>query len=159
MWNRPESGLNGETIAPQPAATSTPIPIDAKPTRIGAPSLMAIGRSVVVIGDLTAEEDLTVDGRVEGRIDLRGHTLTIGPNAKIMAAISAKTATVFGAVSGTMVVHEKLDIRLGAIIEGEVTCARLSIQDGAVVTGKVTTQGRSSKQKDAATEAALPVAS
>jgi cytoskeletal protein CcmA (bactofilin family) len=159
MWNRPESGVSNATVAQQPTAIPTPIPIDAKPTRLGAPSVVAIGRSVIVKGDLTAEEDLTVDGRVEGRIDLDGHTLTIGPNARIKAAISAKTVTVFGTVSGTMVVHEKLDIRLGATIEGEVTCARLSIQDGAVVTGKVTTKGRSPRQNDDATEAALTVAS
>jgi cytoskeletal protein CcmA (bactofilin family) len=157
MWNRPESDPNGATIA-QPL-TTIPTPIEAKPTRTGVPGAVAIGRSVTVKGDLTAEEDLTVDGHVEGRIDLRGHALTIGPNAEIKATISAKNVTVFGAVSGTMVVHEKLDIRLGATIEGEVTCARLSIQDGAVVSGKVTTQGRSPRRIDAATGAALTVAS
>lgn len=60
--------------------------------------------------------------------------------------------TVFGAVSGTMVVHERLDVRNGATIEGEVTCARLSIQEGAVVTGKVTMPLRSSKPNGAATD-------
>jgi cytoskeletal protein CcmA (bactofilin family) len=153
MWNGPESGPDSAPVAQPPTFIPTSSPVEVKPARTAPRSVQAIGSSVIVKGDLTAEEDLTVDGRVEGRIDLHGHALTIGPNARIEATISARMVTVFGAVTGTMVVHEKLDIRLGARIEGEVTCARLSIQDGAVVTGKVTTEGRGPARNDAAVEA------
>jgi cytoskeletal protein CcmA (bactofilin family) len=123
---------------------------ELKPVRT-APGPASIGSSVFIKGDLTAQEDLTVDGRVDGRIDLPGHTLTIGPNAKVNATVAAKMVTVFGTVTGTMTIHEKLEVRNGATIEGEVTCARISIQEGAVFAGKIT-MPRRSKGNGAATE-------
>ncbi len=152
MWNRPESGRNNSAVAQPPTSTPPPVVPQGKPARISAPSAASIGSSVLIKGDLAAEEDLAVDGRVEGRIDVPGHTLTIGPHAKVKATIAAKRVTVFGAVSGTMVVHESLDVRNGATIEGEVTCARISIQEGAAVTGKIAMSPRSSTPNGAATD-------
>jgi cytoskeletal protein CcmA (bactofilin family) len=92
---------------------------------------------VFVKGELTGSEDVTVDGRVEGRIDLPDHALTIGPNGHIQADIVAKVLTVFGLVVGGIRARDKVDIRRGGSLEGDLACARLAIQDGAHFCGKV----------------------
>lgn len=101
-----------------------------------------IGISVSIKGDINASEDLTVDGQVEGKIDLPEHTLTIGPNATVVADINAKIVTVFGSVIGTVVAREKADIRKTASIEGSLTCGRLAVQEGATINGKIETKNR-----------------
>jgi len=91
----------------------------------------ALGRSVRVTGDITGAEDLVIDGQVEGRIDLPNHALTIGPNATVVATITAKVVTVFGSVVGSVTARERVDVRRSGSLEGTVTCARLAVQDGA----------------------------
>ena len=153
MWNRHESGQTSATVAQSPTLyTPPPVVPEVKPTRLSTPNVASIGSSVFIKGNLTADEDVTMDGQVEGHIDVPGHTLTVGPNAKVNATVAANMMTVFGTVSGTLVVHERLDVRNGATIEGEVTCARISIQDGAIVTGKMTMPRRMSKPNGAATD-------
>jgi cytoskeletal protein CcmA (bactofilin family) len=154
MWNRREAGHTTETLAP-PQRPPTP---DVKPTQVSTPNAGSNGSSVCIKGHLTSGEDLTVDGQVEGQIELPGHALTVGPNAKVSATIAARMMTVFGTVSGTVTVHERLDVRNGAAIDGDVTCARIAIQDGAVVTGKITMPRRSSKPASATEAPALAAA-
>jgi cytoskeletal protein CcmA (bactofilin family) len=101
-----------------------------------------MGISVSIKGEISGAEDLTVDGQVEGRIELPEHTLTIGPNATVLADINAKFVTIFGTVIGTVVAREKIDIRKSASVEGALTCGRLAVQDGARITGKVETKTR-----------------
>ena len=95
-----------------------------------------LGRSVAVDGELTGSEDLTVDGRVKGSIDLPDHALTIGPNGTIHARIVAKVVTVFGSVIGNITARDTT-IRKGASVQGNLVCTRLAIQDGAHFCGKV----------------------
>ena len=129
MWNREDMKDNR--------------PADAtKDTRVAT-----VGNSVLIKGDVSGSEDLTIDGRVEGRIDLPNHSLTIGPNATIQANINAKTATLFGKVVGTVNVTDKLDIRKTASVEGTVTCGRMSVQEGAHLSGKVQTGQRKSSNE------------
>ena len=151
MWNRHESRQAAAPVAPSAPLEPSPAAVEGRPSRIGRPNASSNGGSLFIKGHVTSEEDLMVDGQVEGQIDLPGHALTVGPNARVKATIAAKVLTVFGAVSGTLVVHERLDIRNGAIIEGDVTCARIAIQDGAVVTGRITMPRRRSPY-DAVTE-------
>ena len=102
----------------------------------------AVGISVSIKGEISGSEDLTVDGQVEGRIDLPEHTLTIGPNATVVADIKAKNVTVFGSVVGNVIAREKADIRNAASIEGSLTCGRLAVQEGATILGTIETQNR-----------------
>ena len=108
-----------------------------------------LGGSIVVTGEITGSEDLTIDGRVEGRIDLSDNVLTVGPNAKMQANITAKIVIVFGSVEGTITAREKVDVRSSASVQGSITCGRISMQDGATVNGKIeTSKGKSGKQSD-----------
>ena len=100
----------------------------------------SLGGSVFVKGEINGSEDLTVDGRVEGRIDLPDHALTIGPNAKLEATITAKIVTIFGSVTGTITAREKVDVRSSATVQGIVTCGRIAVQEGATVNGKLETK-------------------
>lgn len=78
-----------------------------------------------------------IDGRVEGRIHLPDHTLTIEPNAVIEADIVAKAVVAFGSVVGGVTAHDRLEIRRTGSIVGPIVCARLVIQDGGHLEGRV----------------------
>ena len=101
-----------------------------------------IGVSVSIKGEIKGSEDLTIDGQVEGKIDLPDHMLTIGPNATVVADITAKVVTVFGSVIGTVVAREKADVRKTASLEGSLTCGRLAVQEGAKINGRVDTKNK-----------------
>jgi cytoskeletal protein CcmA (bactofilin family) len=101
-----------------------------------------IGVSVSIKGEIKGSEDLTIDGQVEGKIELPEHTLTIGPNATVVADINAKVVTVFGSVIGTVVAREKADVRKTASLEGSLTCGRLAVQEGARLNGKIETKNK-----------------
>ena len=105
------------------------------------PKMAQFGRSITVKGEITGAEDLTIDGQVDGRIDLPNHTLTVGPNATLCADITAKTVLIFGTVLGSVSAHERVEIRRSGSVEGNVACARLVVQDGAILSGKVETRG------------------
>jgi cytoskeletal protein CcmA (bactofilin family) len=98
------------------------------------------GRSIVVKGEVSGSEDLTIDGQVDGRISLPDHALTIGPNATVCADITAKVVTIFGTVLGSITAHEKIDVRRSGSVEGDVACASLVVQDGAILCGKIQTR-------------------
>jgi len=128
MWNR-DSAPRTETPKPE---TATPSSLPAE-RRVVA----WVGKSVIFRGDLISSEDMTIDGRVEGTIDVRDHHLTIGPNGNIAADVNASSMTVFGKVVGSIVSKDKVDIRVGASVEGGVECRTLAIQEGAYFCGKV----------------------
>src|SRR6266446_10982234 len=134
MWNREESRNASRDVAQPSFAPAAP---ERQSNQAKEPRLANIGSSVFIKGELTGSEDLTVDGRVEGRIDLPDHALTIGPNGHIQADIVAKVLTVFGLVVGGIRARDKVDIRRGGSLEGNLACARLAIQDGAHFCGKV----------------------
>ncbi len=84
---------------------------------------MNIGKSVVIKGELSGSEDLTIEGQVEGKIELRQNLLTIGPNAKIKAQVFAKTVVVEGQVHGNISAGERIDIRDKGVVEGNLVGA------------------------------------
>jgi cytoskeletal protein CcmA (bactofilin family) len=101
-----------------------------------------IGISVSIKGEIKGAEDVVVDGQVQGRIDLPEHTLTIGPNATVLADIDAKVVVVFGSVTGSINARDKADIRKTASVEGALSCGRLMVQEGATMNGKIETKNR-----------------
>jgi cytoskeletal protein CcmA (bactofilin family) len=131
----------------EPATGRTAAERSSESSAIGVAQL---GRSVLVKGELTGSEDLTIDGRVEGVINLGEHALTIGPNATITAEISARTVTIFGKVVGTVTVRETLHLRHGGSLEGDVNCRSIVIQDTAHFCGSVAMPERRRAKKDAA---------
>ena len=84
---------------------------------------MNIGKCVVIKGELNGSEDLTIEGQVEGKIELRQNVLTIGPNGKIKAQVFAKAVVVQGEVHGNVTATEKVDIRDNGSVDGDIVCA------------------------------------
>ena len=93
--------------------------------------LVNIGKSVVIKGELNGSEDLTIEGHLEGKIELKDHVLTIGPNGKIKAQVFAKNVVVLGEVSGNIAASEKVDIRDGGSVDGDIVSPRVAIAEGA----------------------------
>lgn len=96
-----------------------------------------IGKAVRVEGKVISAEDLTIDGDVEGSIELGAHSLTIGQDATIKADLLAKTVTISGSVKGNVKAVEKVDLRATASVDGDITAPRFVMADGATVMGKV----------------------
>lgn len=135
------------------------------PTRPSEPRMDAprggnaiIGRSVIIKGQIYGREDLTIDGEVEGTVELQEHRLTIGPNGKVVATIKAREVVVLGAVHGNIETREKIEIHKEAKVVGDVKTARIVIEDGAYFKGNIDIV-RADVTKQAAAPKPQPVAS
>lgn len=113
-----------------------------------------IGQGVVVEGKITSAQDLRIDGKVEGTIEVGNHGLIIGASAAVKADLAARTILICGAVIGNVTAAERLDVQGTASVEGDLTAPRLSMIDGAVVKGRVETRG--TRTPKVAAEAAAP---
>jgi len=102
----------------------------------------SIGKSIVINGELSGSEDLTIEGRVDGRIELRDHVLTIGANGRITAQVAAKSIIVLGHVTGNLAASEKVDIRESGSVEGDIVAPRVAIADGSHFRGSIDMQRR-----------------
>jgi len=102
---------------------------------------MNLGKSVAIKGELSASEDLTLYGQMEGRVTLLDHTLTIGPQADIRAEIKASTVVIMGALSGNVTASKKVEIRATGSVTGDIIAPCLVIADGGQLLGKVQMTG------------------
>src|SRR6188472_1789805 len=143
MWKRDESVK--PTSTPAPAAPAAPMQQTTAPSpqpesRRIERDVVNIGKSVVIKGELNGSEDLTIEGHVEGKIELKEHALTIGPNGKIKAQVFAKSVIVLGEVHGNVTASEKVDIRDGGSVDGDIISPRVAIAEGAHFRGSVDMQ-------------------
>jgi cytoskeletal protein CcmA (bactofilin family) len=150
MWKRDEA-----VKPPQPAAAPVipPVPQESSSVRAEAvrhqeKDTVNIGKSVVIKGDLSGSEDLTIEGQVEGKIELRQNVLTIGANGKIKASIFAKAVIVQGEVTGDITASERVDIRDAGSVDGDLSAPRIAIADGAHFRGSIDMQRQGVKAPD-----------
>ena len=108
--------------------------------------IVNIGKSVVIKGELNGSEDLTIEGHVEGTIQLREHVLTIGPNGRIKAQVFAKAVIVLGEVVGNVTASDKVDIRDNGSVDGDIVSPRVAIAEGAHFRGSVDMQRKGAPQ-------------
>jgi len=120
--------------------------------------IVNIGKSVVIKGELNGSEDLTIEGHVEGTIQLRDHVLTIGPNGRIKAQVFAKSVIVLGEVTGNVTASEKVDIRDNGSVDGDIISPRVAIAEGAHFRGSVDMQRKGQPQAAKPAQAAQPQA-
>src|SRR5687768_18599762 len=137
MWKRddavagqPQQG--GQGTAPQQTQAKGP---DRQET-----SKVNIGKSVVIKGELNGSEDLTIEGQVEGKIELRQNVLTIGANGRIKAQVFAKAVIILGEVTGNVTATEKVDIRDNGSVDGDIAAPRVAIDEGAHFRGSIDMQ-------------------
>ena len=159
MWKRDEGvrSTSGQTPAapqpPAPAPAGTGVPRQEVGPRMEKDNVN-IGKSVVIKGELNGSEDLTIEGHVEGTIQLREHVLTIGPNGRIKAQVFAKAVIVLGEVTGNVTASDKVDIRDNGSVDGDIVAPRVAIAEGAHFRGSVDMQRKGAQP----TAAAKPVA-
>jgi cytoskeletal protein CcmA (bactofilin family) len=114
--------------------------------------MVNIGKSVIIKGELSGSEDLTIEGQVEGKIELRQNVLTIGPNGKIKAQVFAKAIVVQGEVTGDITATERVDIRDNGSVDGDLSAPRVAIADGAHFRGSIDMQRQGVKPETKPTE-------
>jgi cytoskeletal protein CcmA (bactofilin family) len=156
MWNkRHEADARPQpAAAPQPAApAAAPAPAPS-PRPVEAPASTAVlGRSVVVKGEIRSQEDLVIDGEVQGLVEAVGHRLTIGPNGNLQAnGVKAREVVVMGKMKGAVEATDKVYIRKDAQLIGDVQTAGIVIEDGAYFKGGIDIR-KGQNAKEAAKEA------
>ena len=124
-------------------------PVPVAPPRPAAPSpaksffgrveeeMANIGKSITIKGDLTGNEDIVIEGTVEGKVDLPSNQLTIGANGSAKAEITAKAIVVIGKVAGNVKGTERVEIQATGVVEGDVSAPRLVVAEGAVLNGAI----------------------
>ena len=120
--------------------------------------IVNIGKSVVIKGELNGSEDLTIEGHVEGKIELRQNVLTIGPNGRIKAQVYAKSVIVLGEVTGNVTASEKVDIRDNGSVDGDIVSPRVAIAEGAHFRGSVDMQRKGAAAAQPSAKPASPQA-
>jgi len=104
-----------------------------------------IGRALRIEGRIVSDENLTIDGQIEGTIEVGEHNLTIGAGATVKADLTARTIAVSGTVNGNLTASERIDLSGSATVFGDIATPRLVMDDGAVVKGKVQAGKRKSE--------------
>ena len=150
MWKREEPGRPGATVTDGDTMAKTQAPA-ASGQRI---------RGSIIKGELSGSEDLTIEGHVDGKIELRQHVLTVGPNGKIKAQVYAKAVVVMGEVHGNITATEKINIRENGSVDGDITAPRVAIAEGAHFRGSIDMQrsqtSKAADTKSTATPAVAP---
>ena len=157
MWKREEPlrpGVPANTAQTPSHPSVLPDGVDQTrgEQRLMHEELASIGKSIVINGELSGSEDLTIEGQVEGKIELRDHVLTVGSNGRIKAQVTAKAIVVLGHVTGNLTATERVDIRENGSVEGDIVAPRVAIADGSHFRGSIDMQR---KEQSAATDRAV----
>jgi len=147
MWKsrsdeKPLASTPAQPSFTPPATASHPYPAVAPKETIKSndpfrADVAHIGKSVLIKGELSGSEDLYLDGEVEGSIDLRDHSLVIGPNGRIRASVSARELVLHGRVEGNVHATERVELKKSSTLMGDVSTQRIVIEDGAFFKGAI----------------------
>src|ERR1700734_859669 len=172
MWkptNQPTTpGRPAEPERPTSSTPSAPATMSSEPAMAPRPATSgttttpdqaAIGKSLVIKGEVTGSESLYIDGRVEGSINLAGNRVTVGRNGVVAANISAREIVVLGKVRGNMTASDRVDIRADGSLTGDIIAQRISIEDGAYFKGGIDIRKAGQKVNGEAKETASAPAS
>lgn len=121
-----------------PAVSGVPATSGAEERRMRA----WVGEALTVQGKIISTQDLTIDGRVEGTIELGNHALTIGSGAEVKADLAAQNITISGTVTGNVTAKSMVDLRATGSVDGDIVTPRLLMADGATIRGKVDAAGK-----------------
>jgi cytoskeletal protein CcmA (bactofilin family) len=140
MWSKQQAVAEPPAASPAPSSSS-PVPFSVpSPSRLGSsPSRGSarLGASIEIKGQVTGDEDLQIDGKVQGPISLRGHELIVGPTAQLNSEIHAGEVVVSGKVVGNVHARGRVDIKKDGSVTGDISTARISIEDGAHFKGRI----------------------
>jgi cytoskeletal protein CcmA (bactofilin family) len=138
MWGKQNDGQMiqnppAQPVQPAPAAPTVHQHHQA-PTPASTPTVF--GRSMKIVGEVTSDEELYLDGDLDGTLNLRNR-LTVGPNSKVNANIKAQEIIVFGTIKGNVESESRVSLRTGASIVGDIKTAGIVIEDGAYFKGGI----------------------
>lgn len=140
MWNQSQSEVPGTPTPSQetrvPAVPSSS-PSATRSTVPAARNLSCLGSTFTIKGEISGEEDLQIDGKVEGPVSLHNHRLTVGRGAQLNSEINAREVVVYGKAVGNIHVRDRVEIKKNGEVIGDITTARLSIEDGAYFKGSI----------------------
>jgi cytoskeletal protein CcmA (bactofilin family) len=107
------------------------------PSAQAATTQASLGESLFIKGEISGSEDLVVNGRFEGRINLKNHNLTIGPGGKIEAHLRGKNVAIEGKVHGDVVADEKVELAGSGRLQGDIKAPRFAMSEGTHFKGSV----------------------
>ena len=116
--------------------------------------MILIGKSFVIKGQVSCDGDLYIDGQVEGSVDSKGNRLTIGPDGRLKANVTARAVLVQGKLEGNMQASERVDLKQSAVVVGDIVTQRISIEHGACIKGRIEVHG-GEPSKDRSASAAV----
>jgi cytoskeletal protein CcmA (bactofilin family) len=142
MWGKQNDGQMIQSPPAQPVQPAQPAPAVApvihqqRQAPAPAPTPTVFGKSMKIIGEVTSDEELYLDGDLDGKLNLNNR-LTIGPNSKVNANIKAQEIIVFGTIKGNVESESRVSLRTGASIVGDIKTAGIIIEDGAYFKGGI----------------------
>ena len=161
MWRKEDAKTQGvPDVSATPAGDSRPArtgSVTAEPS-VSPNAAACISQGIRIRGEVTGSEDLFVDGQVDGKLDIGGGIVTVGPNGRVKADISARELIVRGEVTGKVSARDRVQLWSTGRVQGEVQTGRLAIEDGAFLRGKVEAGKPLNKSKDAPPSASAGVA-
>jgi cytoskeletal protein CcmA (bactofilin family) len=139
MWKKDEESKPATTVTTVSGTVSPPKP---KQTPIASGNEQAtIGRSITIKGDVTGDEDLVIQGRIDGTVDLKQHNVTVGPEGRVKANIAGRTVTIEGEVNGDVRGQEQVALRASSTVNGDIVSPRVVLEDGASFLGSIDMSG------------------
>jgi len=141
MWKKDE--VIAEQPSPAPRVPSGARQTAAAPSRAAAPA--TIGSSITIRGEVSGDEDLLIEGHVDGSVDLGQHAVTVGAAGQVKAGITGRVVTVEGTVHGDLHAEEMVVLRTSAHVHGDIIAPRVVLEDGATFRGAVDMGGQAEK--------------
>lgn len=161
MWNKEtQSEVPGSPVSKDSRMPGAPVNAAAAVMRPNVPAarnLACLGPSIVVKGEISSDEDLQIDGKVEGNISLRGHRLTVGRTAQLNSEIDAREVIVYGNASGNLRALDRVEIKKDGQVTGDITTARISIEEGAYFKGRIEIDRSQSSTRESKQVEEIPV--
>ena len=147
MWKKNDAPIPQNTPEPPAAKPSAPLPAAGGPAAAALPperpqpraaaAPVTIGASVVIKGEVSAREDLTISGRVEGKVEVRDHVVRVGREAQVHAEIQARAVIVEGTVKGNIHATERIELLEHGTVEGDIAAPKVAMAEGAQFRGKI----------------------
>jgi cytoskeletal protein CcmA (bactofilin family) len=143
MWNKPQtqpevpaySPVQGQSSAPSQSSFNAAA--SSRPSAPSARNVACLGASLEIKGKISGEEDLQVDGKVEGPVSLQGQRLTVGRTGTLSSEVIAREVVVYGKLTGNLRASDRVEIKKDGSVIGDITTARISIEDGAYFKGRI----------------------
>lgn len=143
VWKKTDENPSYPEPAPTPPRPAPQAPT-AEPRRADR-ATATVGPSIFIKGDLSGDEDLVIEGRVEGKIDLKQHNVTIGKNGRVRADVFGNTVIVEGEVDGNLFAQQQAIVRQSGAVRGNITAPRVILEDGSRFRGSIDMEAKETK--------------